>query len=104
MLVTTTDLQNSFGKYLRLCQDEEVIITKNSKKVAKLVPYFEDETMDSWLIGEGSPRYNPEGVRVTYEEFLKITAESENRYEYIDGEIVLPASPLYPHQKAIRAD
>ncbi|HBI56044.1 MAG TPA: prevent-host-death protein, partial [Firmicutes bacterium] len=38
MIVTTTDLQNSFGKYLQLCQNEEVIITKNGKKVAKLLP------------------------------------------------------------------
>ncbi len=27
MIVTTTDLQNSFGKYLQLCRDEEIIIT-----------------------------------------------------------------------------
>lgn len=102
MIVTTSDVQNSFGKYLQLCQQEEVIITKNGKKVAKLAPYIEDRTLGRWLISEGSPRYNPKDVRVTYEEYLKMTEESENRYEYIDGEIILLAPPRYPHQKAVR--
>jgi len=102
VIVTTTDVQNSFGKYLQLCRHEEVIITKNGKKVAKLIPYTEDGTLGRWLVTEGSPRYSPKGIRVSYEEFLKMTEESENRYEYIDGEIYLLASPLYPHQKAVR--
>ena len=102
MIVTTTDLQNSFGKYLQLCQNEEVVITKNGKKVAKLLPYTEDGTLGRWLVSEGSSRYSSKGIRVTYEEYLKMTGESENRYEYIDGEIILLASPLYPHQRAVR--
>lgn len=102
MIVTTSDVQNSFGKYLQLCQQEEIIITKNGKKVAKLVPYTEDGTLGRWLVSEGSPRYSPKGIRVSYEEYLKMTEDSENRYEYIDGEIILLASPLYPHQKAVR--
>lgn len=102
MIVTTTDLQNSFGKYLQLCQHEEVIITKNGKKVAKLLPYTEGGTLGRWLVSEGSPRYNPKGIQVSYQDYLKMTEESENRYEYIDGEIILLASPLYPHQKAVR--
>ena len=102
MIVTTTDLQNSFGKYLQLCQNEEVVITKNGKKVAKLLPYTEDGTLGRWLVSEGSSRYSSKGIRVTYEEYLKMTEESENRYEYIDGEIILLASPLYPHQRAVR--
>lgn len=102
MIVTTSDVQNSFGKYLQLCQQEEIVITKNGKKVAKLVPYTEDGTLGRWLVSEGSPRYSPKGIRVSYEEYLKMTEDSENRYEYIDGEIILLASPLYPHQKAVR--
>lgn len=102
MIVTTSDVQNSFGKYLQLCEAEEVIITKNGKKVAKLLPYSEDGTLGRWLVSEGSPRYNPKEIRVSYQEYLKMTEESENRYEYIDGEIILLASPLYPHQKAVR--
>ena len=102
MITTTTEIQNSFGKYLQLCQNEEVIITKNGKKIAKLLPYSEDGNMGRWIVNEGSPKYSPKGIQVSYQEYLNITEESENRYEYIDGEIILLSSPLYPHQKAVR--
>jgi len=100
MIVTTTEVQNSFGKYLKLMESNEVIITKNGKKIARLVPYAEDECY--YVIREGAAEYSHAGMKVSYEEFLKISEESENRYEYIDGEIYLLASPLYEHQKAVR--
>lgn len=102
MIVTTTELQNSFGKFLRLCRHEEIIITKNGKKIASLLPYTEEGARDRWMVGEGSAAYKPQGIKVSYEEFLKLTETSENRFEYIDGEMILMASPLYPHQKAVR--
>lgn len=101
MIVTTTDLQNSFGKYLQLCRGEEIIITKNGKSVAKLVPYSEEDA-GRQLVRESSPADRPGGVRVSYEEYLKMTEASEHRYEYIDGEIILLAAPLYPHQRAVK--
>ncbi|NSW91294.1 MAG: type II toxin-antitoxin system Phd/YefM family antitoxin, partial [Firmicutes bacterium] len=42
MIVTTTELQNSFGKYLKFSETEDIIITKNGKRVAMLVPYKEN--------------------------------------------------------------
>lgn len=102
MIVTTTDLQNSFGKYLQLCRDEEIIITKNGKIVAKLLPYSEDKSMGRWIVSESAPGDRSNGIKVSYEKYLKMTEKSENRYEYIDGEIILLASPLYPHQKAVK--
>ncbi len=102
MIVTTTEMQNNFGKYLQLSRHEEVIITKNGQKVAKLLPYTEGGIEGRWLVGEGSAAYSPQTIKVTYEEYLKMTAASENRYEYIDGEMILLASPLYPHQRAVR--
>jgi prevent-host-death family protein len=102
MIVSATDIQNNFGKYLQLSQYEEVTITKNGKKTAKLVAYTENEREGRWLVSESSPSYSPHGIKVNYEEYLKIVEESENRYEYIDGEIFILASPLYPHQKAVK--
>ena len=106
MLISTTEIQNSFGKYLKLSQCEEIIITKNGQKVARLIPYQEHaratRAQDPWALNESSPSYSPKGIRLTYEEFLKLTEESENRYEYIDGELYLLASPFYPHQKAVK--
>ncbi|NLC54030.1 MAG: type II toxin-antitoxin system Phd/YefM family antitoxin [Firmicutes bacterium] len=98
MIITSTEAQNNFGKYLRLVEQEDIIITKNGKKVARLVKFFDN---DDCLIREGSSAYSHEGMRVSYEEFLKIARESENRYEYIDGEIYLLASPKFRHQKIV---
>ena len=36
MIVTSTDLKTNLGKYLDLLNKEDVIITRNGRKVAKL--------------------------------------------------------------------
>jgi Uma2 family endonuclease len=100
MIVTATEVQNSFGKYLKLLEKEDVIITRNGKKIARLSVYRDWE--DGCALREGCAEYSHAGMKVSYEEFLKISEESENRYEYIDGEIYLLASPFYAHQKAVR--
>lgn len=107
MIITATDFQNSFGKYLKLSEFEDVIITKSGTRVAKLTPYRESEYPDNasapGAVKESVLDYSHAGgLRASYEEYLRIAAGSENRYEYIDGEIFLQASPLYPHQKAIK--
>ena len=88
MYVSATEVQNNFGKYLKLCKIENVIITRNGKKQAILL-YF--------------PR-NPEGFEagyVTYKRFLEMTEKSENRYELIDGVVYLLASPGFSHQRIL---
>jgi prevent-host-death family protein len=102
MIVSATDIQNSFGKYLQLAQNETVIITKNGKKIARLVAYRDNENNGRSCVSEGSLSYLPDGVRITYEEYLKLVEESENCYEFIDGQIFLLTAPLYPHQKAVK--
>jgi len=37
MIVNSTDMQNNFGRYLELADNEEVVITKNGSPVARLV-------------------------------------------------------------------
>lgn len=100
MIITTTDIQNNFGKFLKLSVYEDVIITKNGKKAARLSAFKEDE--DEWTFRESSPEYAASHVKVSYEEFLRITEESEHRYELIDGDVYFLASPFYPHQKAVK--
>ncbi len=36
MIVTATELQNNFGKYINIMQSEPVIFTKNGKIIGKL--------------------------------------------------------------------
>ena len=43
MLITATEFKTNIGKYLTLVNDEEIIITKNGKGIAKLIPLKEDK-------------------------------------------------------------
>lgn len=43
MKVSSTEIQNNFGKYLILAGKEDIIITKNGTEVARLIIHrFED--------------------------------------------------------------
>ena len=94
MRVNTTDLQNAFGKYLSLTEKEDIIIVKNGKTVAKLIRYVEP---DYFLIHEESNKYKTPR-RISYEEYMDLVNSSDQRYELIDGEIYLLASPRFDHQ------
>jgi Uma2 family endonuclease len=104
MYVSATTIQNNFGKYLKLCERENVIITKNGKKRALLLYYPRNN--DGYEAGEPvydygtSPKKRPEN-RVTYREFLEMTEYSEKRYELIDGVVYLMASPGFTHQNVL---
>ncbi|MEA4925425.1 MAG: type II toxin-antitoxin system prevent-host-death family antitoxin [Syntrophomonadaceae bacterium] len=97
MRVNTTDLQNSFGKYLSLVEKEDIIVTKNGKSVAKLVRYHEP---DYYLVHEEAKNYKTT-KKVSYEEYMELVDSSDQRYELIDGEIYLLASPSFKHQIAV---
>ena len=107
MIVNSTDLKNNLGKYLRECMKDDVIITSNGRKIAKLSAYSKDEEIKPKInyidrISEGSEAFNYDSPKkIPYEEFLKLTEGNEERYEYIDGEIYLLASPGTIHQKAL---
>lgn len=100
MIANSTEVKNNFGKYLRLTQKEDVIITSNGNKIARLTVYNDNyEKEDAgWTVREGSIAYEMPPRKVSYEEFLEISEESEQRLEYIDGEIYLLASPKIDHQ------
>ncbi len=98
MRATSTEVQNNFGKYLALASaSEEIIITKNGRDIARMVTCSAaDRVEEEFAVYE-----NEDGPRITYEEFIKLTEESEQRYELIDGELFLLASPSYAHQTAV---
>lgn len=97
MKANATDVKNSFGQYLKKCLEEDVFITKNDRIVAKL-SRFDDPSEGYLMVKDGSAAYTYSGRKVTYEEFLKITEDNEERYEYIDGEVFLLSSPGIRHQ------
>ncbi|NQT58197.1 MAG: Uma2 family endonuclease [Bacteroidetes bacterium] len=103
MYVSTTQIQNNFGKYLKLCKVENIIITKNGKKRAMLLYYPRNsngyeagEPFSSYGTSPRKPEY------VTYQQFMEMTENSENRYELIDGEVFLLASPSFTHQRILK--
>ena len=107
MIVNSTDLKNNLGKYLRECMKEEIIITGNGRKIARLNSYSNDAKAKTKIeyetrVSEGSEAFNYDSPKkIPYEEFLKLTENSDKRYEYVDGEIYLLTSPGTIHQKAL---
>jgi prevent-host-death family protein len=97
MRVNATDLQNAFGKYLSLAEKEDIIITKNGKSVAKLTRYKEP---DYYFVHEESLKYKTTR-KISYEKYMALVDSSDQRYELIDGEIYLLASPSYKHQVVV---
>jgi prevent-host-death family protein len=97
-VITATELKINLGKYLDyVAEDNEIIITKNGKKAVRLTPYI-TEIERYYSIKEKSLDYQYGGKKVSYEEFMEIYEKSELRMEYINGEIVLLASPNTFHQ------
>lgn len=94
MRVTTTDLQNAFGKYLTLVAKEDIIVVKNGKSVAKLIHYTEP---DFFIVHEEVKDYQST-KKISYEEYVALVNSSDQRYELIDGEVYLLASPSFSHQ------
>ena len=46
MIVTATDLKTNLGKYLDLLDSEDIIVTRNGRKIAKLVKEDDDTLTD----------------------------------------------------------
>lgn len=99
MRVPSTKVQNNFGKYLKYVEvNEEIIVTKKGKDVARILPC---ENPDSDKIMEDSAEYKTNSGWVTYEEFLELVEASDQRFELIDGVVYNLASPSYRHQHII---
>ncbi|WP_127585360.1 type II toxin-antitoxin system prevent-host-death family antitoxin [Paenibacillus koleovorans] len=107
MKISSTELQNNFGKYLMLAAHEDIIVTRNGTEIAKLSGII-DESSDFVTVSKSKSNkvmeqpapYNVEGRKATFEEYMELVEHSEDRYEYIDGEIYLLASPRTAHQIA----
>ncbi|MFS0779585.1 type II toxin-antitoxin system Phd/YefM family antitoxin [Neobacillus sp. 3P2-tot-E-2] len=104
MIISSTDLQNNFGKYLMLAAQEDIVITRNGLEIAKLTSIKESATgytNVSDRYHEKAPEYSYLGKKASFDEFLHLQQSSDERYEYIDGEIYLVALPKTAHQIVI---
>ena len=97
-VITATELKKNLGKYLDcVCNDNEVVITKNGKKAIRLAPYI-TEIERYFTVKEKALDYQYGGKKVSYEEFMEIYENSDLRMEYINGEIIIMGSPNTFHQ------
>ncbi|HEX3047998.1 MAG TPA: type II toxin-antitoxin system prevent-host-death family antitoxin [Bacillota bacterium] len=104
MIVNSTELQNNFGKYLMLAAQEDIIITRNGLEIARLSAIRGAGSGHNMAVAEVAEQYTYDGYggrKASYDEFLKLTQDTEERYEYIDGEIYYLASPKTAHQIAL---
>jgi prevent-host-death family protein len=99
MEITSTEAQNNFGRYLKLARFEDIIVTKNGKPTVVIKPF--QELKEYTAVTENAKRYSFGNEKISYEDFMKLTEASENRYEYIDGDVYLLASPTYDHQATV---
>lgn len=98
-IITATELKTSLGKYLDyVIANNEIVVTKNGKKAIRITPYISD-IEQYFAVKENALDYTCGGKKVSYEEFMEIYENTELRIEYINGEIVLLASPSSFHQE-----
>lgn len=101
VVITATELKQNFGKYMDFVeQQNDVVITKNGNKIARLTPYITD-IEQYFLVRERALDYGCGGKKVSYEEFMEINEKSTLRMEFINGEIYLLRSPNIKHQELL---
>ena len=102
LVITATEFKQNLGKYLSFVEEEnnDVVITKNGNKVARLTPYVTD-IEQYFTVRENALDYHYGGKRVSYEEFMEIYEKSTLRMEFINGEIHILGSPTIGHQEIL---
>ena len=77
MVVTATDLKTNLGKYLDLLDTEDIIITRNGRRIAKMIRDEED------VLAEVQSLYGILAVGGE-ENKIEISEERVRRYDSID--------------------
>ena len=99
--ISATELKQNLGKYLDFVEEQnDVVITKNGNKIARLTPYVTD-IEQYFTVRENALDYQYGGKKVSYEEFVEIYEKSTLRMELINGEIYLLSSPNMAHQEIL---
>lgn len=99
MIVKATEIKNSFGKYIKLLDKEDIIVIKNGTPVARMVKY---ECWDEGgRVSEKAVAYGYGGKKMSYEEFIEMYENTDERFEYIDGEAYFLTSPKVTHQRIL---
>lgn len=99
MIVKSTEIKNNFGKYTKLLENEDIIVTRNGTPVARITR--QEGWEGSGRVCEEALEYGYGGVKMSYKEFMEMYENTDQRYEYIDGGAYLLASPKVTHQRIL---
>jgi Uma2 family endonuclease len=106
-LMNSMIYSEDFDKLSQMVYDTlkgDVIITRNGREVARLTTVDYQQGRANYMdaaVREEVAEYLFNNRKATYEEFMELSKDSQYRYEYIDGEIYLLASPRTSHQVAM---
>lgn len=101
LVISVTELKQNLGKYIEHVEgQDDVVITKNGHKAARLTPYVTD-IEQYFTVREKALDYQYGGKKVSYEEFMEISEKSTLRMEFINGEIYLLGAPTVGHQQLL---
>lgn len=102
MKITATQLKNNLGEYLKHVIDDssEIVITKNDKEIARLVPFITN--MEKYFsVRDNTAPYELDKREISYEEFMEIYENTDARLEFINGQIWVLSSPSITHQEIL---
>lgn len=66
-----------------------------------VIKAYGEQRPDYPNVPEEVEAYDWKSENISYEDFLKLAEGSDKRYEYIDGEVYLLASPSFAHQNIV---
>lgn len=96
LIVSSTELQNNFGKYLMLAAQEDIVITRNGLEIAKLTAIREsalDDTNLTNVVYEKAPEYSPLGKKHLMMNFFTYNRSPMN------GTSILTVKSIYSHRQ-----
>jgi len=102
MKITATQLKNNLGEYLKhvIEDSSEIVITRNEKEIARLVPYVTN--MEKYFsVRDNTAPYELDKREISYEEFMEIYENTDARLEFINGQIWVLSSPSISHQEIL---
>ncbi|HBP37581.1 MAG TPA: hypothetical protein DD640_02350 [Clostridiales bacterium] len=116
MFANATEVKNNFGHYLECLEQEDVIVLRNGKPVARISRWSEFSQPVSALglpLAEKSAEYSISGENdlsesdrsagqiMGFPQFTRMNQETDKRMEYLDGQAFLLASPSAVHQRIV---
>ncbi len=61
------EIKNKFSAYVEACKESPVVVTKNGKPVAMLIPIQDEDDLDSMLLA-----HNPRFIRLLEEAYRNV--------------------------------